>query len=171
MHRKLPGTITHGRRNGSRTQRPWLDPEAFIQQALELLASDRYLQKGMGLMALTGRRPAEIFFSASFSLPPKKLPIPPSSSTADSKPARLPAPASSLTNPLPSTTRATKSDAVLRISGRTLQLWLVELWTRIPLRGTNKDSKSSRRSFQGERRGSAERHFEVCEAIGPSAPE
>ena len=63
MHRKLPGTITHGRRNVSRTQRPWLDPEAFIQQALELLASDRYLQKGMGLMALTGRRPAEIFFS------------------------------------------------------------------------------------------------------------
>jgi hypothetical protein len=30
----------------------------------------------MGLMALTGRRPAEIFFSASFSLPPKKLPYP-----------------------------------------------------------------------------------------------
>jgi hypothetical protein len=30
----------------------------------------------MGLMALTGRRPAEIFFSASFSLPPKKLPFP-----------------------------------------------------------------------------------------------
>jgi hypothetical protein len=27
-------------------------------------------------MALTGRRPAEIFFSASFSLPPKKLPFP-----------------------------------------------------------------------------------------------
>jgi hypothetical protein len=53
-----------------------LDPEAFIQQALELLASDRYLQKGMGLMALTGRRPAEIFFSATFSLPPKKLPYP-----------------------------------------------------------------------------------------------
>jgi hypothetical protein len=28
----------------------------------------------MGLMALTGRRPAEIFFSASFTLPRKKLP-------------------------------------------------------------------------------------------------
>jgi telomere resolvase len=53
-----------------------LDPEAFIQTALELLSSDRYLQKGMGLMALTGRRPAEIFFSATFSLPPKKLPYP-----------------------------------------------------------------------------------------------
>src|SRR5208282_2009155 len=53
-----------------------LDPEAFIQQALALLASDRYLEKGMGLMALTGRRPAEIFFSASFSLPKKKLPYP-----------------------------------------------------------------------------------------------
>jgi len=53
-----------------------LDPEAFIQTALDLLASDRYLEKGMGLMALTGRRPAEIFFSASFSLPKKKLPFP-----------------------------------------------------------------------------------------------
>jgi Telomere resolvase len=53
-----------------------LDPEAFIQTALELLASDRYLQKGIGLMALTGRRPAEIFFSASFSLPREKLPYP-----------------------------------------------------------------------------------------------
>jgi hypothetical protein len=30
----------------------------------------------LGLMALTGRRPAEIFFSAKFSLPPKKLPYP-----------------------------------------------------------------------------------------------
>jgi hypothetical protein len=30
----------------------------------------------MGLMALTGRRPAEIFFSASFSLPQQKLPFP-----------------------------------------------------------------------------------------------
>ena len=30
----------------------------------------------MGLMALTGRRPAEIFFSAKFSLPEKKLPFP-----------------------------------------------------------------------------------------------
>ena len=53
-----------------------LDPQAFIEKALDLLASDRYLDKGMGLMALTGRRPAEIFFSASFSLPPKKLPFP-----------------------------------------------------------------------------------------------
>jgi hypothetical protein len=53
-----------------------LDPEAFIQTALDLLASDRYLEKGMGLMALTGRRPAEIFFSASFSLPKKKSPFP-----------------------------------------------------------------------------------------------
>jgi hypothetical protein len=31
---------------------------------------------GMALMALTGRRPAEIFFSAKFSLPEKKLPFP-----------------------------------------------------------------------------------------------
>jgi hypothetical protein len=36
----------------------------------------RYLEKGMGLMALTGRRPAEIFFSATFSIPRKKLPYP-----------------------------------------------------------------------------------------------
>ena len=35
-----------------------LDAEAFIQTAINLLASDRYLEKGMGLMALTGRRPA-----------------------------------------------------------------------------------------------------------------
>jgi hypothetical protein len=51
-------------------------------------------------MALTGRRPAEIFFSASF--PPsaslrKNSPIQPSSSTASSKPAKLPVPAPSLT--------------------------------------------------------------------------
>jgi hypothetical protein len=30
----------------------------------------------MTLLALTGRWPAEIFLSASFSLPPKKLPFP-----------------------------------------------------------------------------------------------
>jgi hypothetical protein len=30
----------------------------------------------MAIMALTGRRPAEIFFSAEFSLPDKKLPYP-----------------------------------------------------------------------------------------------
>jgi hypothetical protein len=46
------------------------------RKALDLLSSDRYLEKGMCLMALTGRRPAEIFFSASFSLPKKKLPYP-----------------------------------------------------------------------------------------------
>ena len=44
--------------------------------AFRVLASDRYLEKGMGLMALTGRRPAEIFFSAKFSLLRKKLPYP-----------------------------------------------------------------------------------------------
>ena len=53
-----------------------LDPQAFIQKALSLLASDRYLEKGMALMALTGRRPAEIFFSAKFSLPKIKLSFP-----------------------------------------------------------------------------------------------
>src|SRR6516225_9845468 len=35
-----------------------------------------YLEKGVGLLARTRRRPAENFFSASFSLPPKKLPFP-----------------------------------------------------------------------------------------------
>ena len=70
-----------------------LDPEAFIQTALELLASDRYLQKGMGLMALTGRRPAEIFFSASFSLPPRKTPLSrPPLRRPTGKHGRLPAP-------------------------------------------------------------------------------
>ena len=44
-----------------------LDAEAFIQTAINLLASERYLVKGMGLMALTGRRPAEIFFSLNIS--------------------------------------------------------------------------------------------------------
>jgi hypothetical protein len=40
-----------------------LDPKAFIQTALELLASDRYLRKAWAWMALTGRRPAEIFLA------------------------------------------------------------------------------------------------------------
>ena len=70
-----------------------LDPEAFIQQALELLTSDRYLQKGMGLMALTGRTPAEIFFSASFSLPREKLLSSPPLRRPTGKLGRLPAPA------------------------------------------------------------------------------
>jgi hypothetical protein len=89
----------------------------FIQTALELLASDRYLQKGMGLMALTGRRPAEIFFSASFSLPREKLPpIQPSSSTASSKPDRLPVPAPSPT-PSPSSATPRKSSRPSTLSG------------------------------------------------------
>ena len=41
-----------------------LDPDAFIQKALTLLASDRYLEKGMGLMALTGRGSVAIFFKS-----------------------------------------------------------------------------------------------------------
>ncbi len=45
-----------------------------IVQTLQPAAGNH--QKGMGLMALTGRRPAEIFFSASFSLPREKLPYP-----------------------------------------------------------------------------------------------
>jgi hypothetical protein len=31
----------------------------------------RFIEKGMGLMALTGRRPAEIFFAAKFGFPKK----------------------------------------------------------------------------------------------------
>jgi Telomere resolvase len=38
--------------------------------------NDWSLAINMGLMALSGRRPAEIFFSASFSLPKKKLSYP-----------------------------------------------------------------------------------------------
>ena len=45
-----------------------LEPEAFIQKALALL---RYLEKGMGLMALTGHGPAEIS-RAKFSLSKKE---------------------------------------------------------------------------------------------------
>jgi Telomere resolvase len=75
--RKKPRTLNaayHERIHQDQSNLIPLDPEAFIQTALELLVSDRYLQKGMGLMALTGRRPAEIFFSASFSLPDKNSP-------------------------------------------------------------------------------------------------
>jgi hypothetical protein len=56
---------------------------------------------GMALMALTGRRPAEIFFSAKFTLPDKSSPSLPSSSRASSKPVTLPAQVQSLT-PSPS---------------------------------------------------------------------
>jgi len=53
-----------------------LDPKEFIATAKELLASERFISLGMGLMAVTGRRPAEIFFSASFAPAPNKLPFP-----------------------------------------------------------------------------------------------
>jgi hypothetical protein len=53
-----------------------LDADAFIATATDLLKSERYTTLGMALMALTGRRPAEIFFSAKFSLPEKKQPFP-----------------------------------------------------------------------------------------------
>jgi hypothetical protein len=48
-----------------------------------------------------GRRPAEIFFSAKFTLPDKSSPSLPSSSRASSKPVTLPAQVQSLT-PSPS---------------------------------------------------------------------
>jgi hypothetical protein len=53
-----------------------LDAQGFIATAKELLNSERYISLAMGLMAVTGRRPAEIFFSASFELTRKKLPFP-----------------------------------------------------------------------------------------------
>lgn len=53
-----------------------LDADVFIEKAMELLGSSRYLEKGMALMALTGRRPGEIFLTAKFTLPKKKLPFP-----------------------------------------------------------------------------------------------
>ena len=56
-----------------------LNAEAFIATATDLLGSERFTTLGMALMALmalTGRRPAEIFFSAKFTLPDKKLPFP-----------------------------------------------------------------------------------------------
>jgi hypothetical protein len=40
-----------------------------------VLASDRYLEKGMGLMALTGRRPAEIFFERQVQPAMKETPL------------------------------------------------------------------------------------------------
>ena len=53
-----------------------LNADAFIEKARSLLSSSSYLEKGIALMALTGRRPGEIFFSAKFSLPKKKFPFP-----------------------------------------------------------------------------------------------
>jgi Telomere resolvase len=53
-----------------------LDAEKFILTATQLLDSPRFTSLGMALMALTGRRPAEIFFSAKFTLPKKKLSYP-----------------------------------------------------------------------------------------------
>jgi hypothetical protein len=72
-------SCSNGSPRGKTSQTPsWMKASRSrgMKKALALLASDRYLEKGMGLMALTGRRPAEIFFSAKFSLPRKKLPYP-----------------------------------------------------------------------------------------------
>ena len=53
-----------------------LDADAFIEKARSLLSSSSYLEKGIALMALTGRRPGEIFFSAKFVLSKKKFAFP-----------------------------------------------------------------------------------------------
>jgi hypothetical protein len=70
-----------------------LDPEAFIQTALELLSSDRYLQKGMGLMALTGAQACRDLLQRLLQPPSEKTPLsrhPLRRPTG--KPAKLPAP-------------------------------------------------------------------------------
>jgi hypothetical protein len=48
-----------------------------MQTALTLLSSERYLEKGMGLMVLTERRPADIFFGAKFTCQKRNSPTPP----------------------------------------------------------------------------------------------
>jgi hypothetical protein len=50
-----------------------LAPKKALQ--LSRARTRRNLQKGMGLMALTGHRPAEIFFSASLQPPSRKTPL------------------------------------------------------------------------------------------------
>jgi hypothetical protein len=52
-----------------------LDPEAFIDKALELLSSERYFEKGMGLMAMTGRRPVENILQCKVLLAKKETPL------------------------------------------------------------------------------------------------
>jgi hypothetical protein len=91
-----------------RDQSNLIPPASRGFYSLELLASDRYLEKGMGLMALTGRGPAEIFFTSLR----KNSPIPLSSSTANSKPAKLPAPVPSPT-PSPFSATPRKSSQAL----------------------------------------------------------
>jgi len=51
-----------------------LDPKSSSKKLSNSSPATATSQKALGLMALTGRRPAEIFFSATFSLPREKLP-------------------------------------------------------------------------------------------------
>jgi hypothetical protein len=63
-----------------------IDPDHLVLRPRKMRSGQRFSYLALppeetrrsttGLMALTGRRPAEIFFSAKFSLPPKKLPFP-----------------------------------------------------------------------------------------------
>ena len=53
-----------------------LDPEAYIQQALELLASDRYLEKGMGLDGPDRAQACRDFLQRYLQPPSEKLPYP-----------------------------------------------------------------------------------------------
>src|SRR6202035_954127 len=80
MANLIEGCYRQRRRRGH-SARPFFDQilarrPRFEIKPLTLLTSGSYLEKAFGLMALTGRRPAEIFFSAKFSLPKKKLPFP-----------------------------------------------------------------------------------------------
>jgi hypothetical protein len=75
---------------GKCTACAWLDRPVPARQSSPATATSK---KAWAWMALTGRRPAEIFFSASFSLPPKKTPIPPSSRRPAQNPSKLPVPA------------------------------------------------------------------------------
>jgi hypothetical protein len=54
---------------------PPLDAQAFIQKALSLLASDRYLEKGMAPMALTGHRLGRNLFLCQLQFAKKEAPL------------------------------------------------------------------------------------------------
>jgi hypothetical protein len=53
-----------------------LDPEAYIQQALELLTSDCYLEKGMGLVGPDRAHACRDFLQRYLQPPSEKLPYP-----------------------------------------------------------------------------------------------
>jgi hypothetical protein len=100
--------------------------------------------------------PAEIFFSASFSLPKKKFPFPASSSTASSKPAKLPAPAFHHRPPTPQVRFCR-----LRLTGPTLETMATCAPPTAPSVATSLNPRRARRQvkmglrleIRGERKG------------------